>query len=333
MNQNDLFDITIIGAGPAGLFASFYAGMRQAKVKLIEALPILGGQVSLLYPEKTIYDIGGLPGIKGQDFIDGLEKQMRYFEPTICLNETVLMVDKQSDGTFVLTTSKGVHFSKTVIIASGNGAFEPRKLALPGSDQYEQTNLHYMVANKEQYKDATVVLCGGGDTAVDWALELEPIAKKVTLVHRRSTFRAVEYSVSRLKQSSVDILTPYIPAALHGSSNVLESVTFQETRGTKAQTLPVDFFIVNYGFHSSAALMQKWGLETAKQDIHVNARMETSIPGMYGIGDGVWYDGKIKLIATGMGDAPTAVNHAIHYLDPAKRLQPMQSTSLTFNKT
>src|SRR5699024_1554721 len=189
-------------------------------------------------------------------------------------------------------------------------------------------NLHYMAVEKEQYKDATVVICGGGDSAVDWALELEKTAKKVYLVHRREAFRAHEYAVSLLKKSSIEVLTPFVPDALYGSNGKLEAVRFKKTRSNEMVTLPLDYFIVNFGFTSSIGPFKNWGLETTKSEVMVNAKMETNIPGIYAAGDIAWYKGKIKSIATAFGDAPTAVNHAIHYIDPEKRTQPIQSTQL-----
>lgn len=330
LTLQDISDITIVGAGPVGMFAAFYAGMRNAKVKIIDALPVLGGQVSLLYPEKKIYDIGGFPGITGKEFIHGLKKQMEHFNHSIFLEETVLNIQKQENGIFKIGTSKGSHFTRTILIATGNGVFKPRKLPIESASKFENKNLHYMVSNKKQYENMTVAICGGGDSAVDWALELEKKAKKVYLIHRRPTFRAHEYPVSLLKQSTVEVLTPYVPSSLQGSQNTLESVTFKEVRGEKEITLPVDYFIVNYGFSSSGDFLNKWGLKTNRNSIVVNSKMETNIPGIYAAGDIVTYEGKIKLIATGFGDAPTAVNHAIHYLDPSKRTQPIQSTQLHF---
>jgi len=326
--SKEIYDITIIGGGPTGMFAAFYAGMRNAKVKVIDALPILGGQVSLLYPDKTIYDIGGFPAVTGAAFIEGLRQQMAHFDHTVCLDEKVELVEKKQDGTFLLTTGKGVHRSKSIIIAAGNGAFDPRKLPIENAEQFEHQNLHYMAVEKEQYKDATVVICGGGDSAVDWALELEKTAKKVYLVHRREAFRAHEYAVSLLKKSTIEVLTPFVPDALYGSNGKLEAVRFKKTRSNEMVTLPLDYFIVNFGFTSSIGPFKNWGLETTKSEVMVNAKMETNIPGIYAAGDIAWYKGKIKLIATAFGDAPTAVNHAIHYIDPEKRTQPIQSTQL-----
>lgn len=328
MSKKEVYDITIIGGGPTGMFAAFYAGIRNAKVKIIDALPMLGGQVSLLYPEKTIYDVAGFPGITGEKFIAQLHQQMAYFDQTICLNEKVEQVERVDEELFQLTTTKAVHYSKTVIVAAGAGAFEPRKLPLESAKQYEEKTLDYMVTDKRKYDNAVVAICGGGDTAVDWALELEKTAKKVYLIHRRPVFRAHEYAVELLKQSSVEILTPFTPLELHGSDGALTKVTLQEVRKENQVDLPVDYLIVNYGFSSSIGTFQQWGLETTKNELLVNPKMETNLKGIYAAGDIAGYDGKIKLIATGFGDAPTAVNHAIHYLNPTERTQPIQSTEL-----
>lgn len=328
--SKEMFDITIIGGGPVGMFAAFYAGMRNAKTKIIETLPVLGGQVTLLYPDKVIYDIGGYAGITGKELVKQLTAQMQHFDQKVCLDEQVQEIKKEDDDTFKLTTSRSVHYTKTIIIATGQGSFKPRKLALENSDIFEQNNLHYIVNNLEQYNEKTVAICGGGDSAVDWALTLENVAKKVYLVHRRSKFRAHEASVEQLKQSTVEVLTPYIPYELHGKNEKLEAVTFRESRGEGKKTLDVDYFVVNYGFISSMGPVKNWGLETDKSEILVNQKMETNIEGIYAAGDITTYDGKIKLIATGFGEAPTAVNHAIHHIHPEEYAQPIQSTKLSF---
>lgn len=327
--SEELYDITIIGGGPAGMFAAFYAGMRNAKTKLIESLPVLGGQVALLYPEKTLYDVGGYAGVTGKELVSQLTAQMEHFEQSVCLEEEVQQIEKLDDFHFRITTSKGVHYSKTIIITTGQGSFQPRKLNLPKAERFEEANLHYIVKNLDQYKDKTIVICGGGDTAVDWALTLESIAKKVYLVHRRDRFRAHEGSVELLKSSSVNMLTPYVPFEINGKDR-LESVTFKETRGDKTQTIELDYFIVNYGFVSSLGPIKDWQLDLDKSDIVVNSKMETSIEGIYAAGDGVTFDGKLKLIATGFGEAPTAVNHAVHSIYPREHTQPIQSTKLNF---
>ena len=199
-NDQKVFDVTIIGGGPVGLFTAFYAGMRKMSVNIIESLPQLGGQLSALYPEKYIYDIAGFPKISGQELIDNLIKQMHQFEPTITLEQDVQQVEKQEDGIFKLTTNRAIHFSKTIIITAGNGAFQPKKLNLETAEKFEGKNLHYFIKDLNQFAGKNVQIFGGGDSAVDWSLMLEPIAKKVTLVHRRDKFRAHEASVENLNE-------------------------------------------------------------------------------------------------------------------------------------
>lgn len=331
-DSEEIYDITIIGGGPVGMFAAFYAGMRNAKTKIIESLPVLGGQVALLYPEKTLYDVGGYAGVTGKELVHQLTAQMQHFDQTLCLEEEVTEIKKMDEELFSLKTTKGIHYSRTIIIATGQGSFQPRKLAIDHSSVFENTNLHYIVKQINQYKDKTVVICGGGDTAVDWALTLESIAKKVYLVHRRERFRAHEGSVEMLKASSVEIVTPYVPVQLNGEDGKITSVVFKETRGDSLKEIDLDFFIVNYGFVSSLGPIKKWNLEIDRTDIVVNSKMETSISGIYAAGDSITFDGKIKLIATGFGEAPTAVNHAIHSIYPNQHAQPIQSTKLSFEE-
>jgi ferredoxin/flavodoxin---NADP+ reductase len=322
-----IYDITVIGGGPVGMFTAFYGGMRQATVKIIESLPTLGGQLTALYPEKYIYDIAGFPKIRAQELVDNLEEQMKKFEQSIVLEQAVQTVEKQGDGIFKITTDKEVHYSKTIIITAGNGAFQPRKLELEQAKEYEGKNLHYFINDLNQFAGKKVMVFGGGDSAVDWALMLEPIADTVYLAHRRDKFRAHEHSVENLKNSKVNIKTPYIPSELVGDEEIkqviLENVTTQEK-----EIIDVDAVIVNYGFVSSLGPIKEWGFEIQKNSIVVNSKMETNIPGIYAAGDICTYDGKVKLIATGFGEAPTAVNNAKTYMDPKARVQPLHSTSL-----
>mgnify|MGYP001343392014 FL=1 len=323
-----VYDITIIGAGPAGLFTAFYGGMRQASVKIIESLPHIGGQLTALYPEKYIYDVAGFPKIRAQQLIDNLEEQLKLFDNTIVLGQSVEKVEKLEDGTFKLTTSTNdVHYSKVIIISAGNGAFEPRRLNIKNSEQFEGINLHYYVKDMQQFKDEHVCILGGGDSAVDWALMLEPIAKKVTLVHRRNEFRAHEHSIEQLKKSSVEIITPFIPVDIEGTEKI-EKLILQEARGEEVVEIDVDSVICNYGFISKLGPIANWGLEIEKNSIIVNSKMETNIPGIYAVGDINTYEGKVKLIATGFGEGPTAVNNAMTYIDPKARVQPRHSTSM-----
>ncbi|MBP1969531.1 thioredoxin reductase (NADPH) [Virgibacillus natechei] len=325
--SDKVYDVTIIGAGPAGLFTAFYGGMRQASVKIIESLPHTGGQLTALYPEKHIYDIAGFPKVGAQELVDNLEEQANLFDPTIVLEQAVEKVERLEDDTFKLTSNKEVHYTKTIIITAGNGAFQPRRLNVGECDQFEGVNLHYHVKDMDQYKGQNVALLGGGDSAVDWALMLEPIAEKVTLIHRRDKFRAHEHSVEKLMSSNVDILTPFVPTDIV-TSDKIDKLLLEEVKGDKQIELDVDSVLCNYGFVSSLGPIKDWGLEIEKNSIVVNSKMETNIPGIYSAGDICTYDGKVKLIATGFGEGPTAINNAKQYIDPKARIQPKHSTAM-----
>ncbi|MGB3888871.1 MAG: NAD(P)/FAD-dependent oxidoreductase, partial [Priestia megaterium] len=310
--DKQVYDITIIGGGPTGLFTAFYGGMRQASVKIIESLPQLGGQLSALYPEKYIYDVAGFPKVRAQELVNNLKEQMDQFKPAVALEQAVEKVEKQADGVFRLTTNSEVHYSKTIIITAGNGAFKPRKIELENAEQFEQTNLHYFVDDMNKFKGRKVLVCGGGDSAVDWSLMLEPIAEKVTLTHRRDKFRAHEHSVENLHNSSVDIKTPYVPVEFIGDDRITQ-VVLENTKGEEKTVVDVDDVIVNFGFVSSLGPIKEWDLDLEKNAIVVNSKQETNIPGIYAAGDVCTYDGKVKLIVAGFGEGPTAVNNAKAY--------------------
>ncbi len=323
-----IYDITIIGGGPIGLFASFYGGMRNSSVKIIESLPQLGGQLSTLYPEKYIYDIAGFPKVRAQELVDRLKEQTEQFNPTICLEQVAQDLEIKDDATFKLITNKEEHLTRTIVITAGNGAFHPRKIELEGAEKFENENLHYFINDLEKFRNKKVMICGGGDSAVDWALMLEPIAEKVILVHRRDKFRAHEHSVEQLHASNVEIMTPYIPVEFIGNDNQITKVVLEKGKENLKDVIEVDDVIVNYGFVSSLGSIKNWGLEIEKNSIVVNSRMETNIPGIYAAGDVCTFDGKVKLIATGFGEAPTAINNAKAYLDPKSKVQPLHSTSV-----
>ncbi|SFS43031.1 NAD(P)/FAD-dependent oxidoreductase [Marininema halotolerans] len=325
--DSDVSEITIIGGGPTGLFAAFYAGMRKSTVKVIESMPQLGGQLSALYPEKYIYDVAGFPRVRAQELVDNLIEQCKLFEPTFCVDEKVLHIEKNSNNLFEITTDKQVHLSQSVIITAGCGAFEPRKLSITGAEKYEGTNLHYFVTDLDRFRGRNVLIAGGGDSAVDWANMLEPIASSVTIIHRRDQFRAHETSVDTMRNSSVNIITPREIMALHGEENI-EKAVISDRKQNIVEELPVDDVIVSYGFVSSLGPIQEWGLAIEKGSILVNSRMETNIPGIYAAGDIASYPGKVKLIAVGFGEAPTAVNNAKQYIDPEARLQPGHSSNM-----
>lgn len=320
-------DLLIIGGGPAGMFAAFYGGMRQASVTLIESMPQLGGQLAALYPEKYIYDVAGFPKVTAQELVDNLSRQMDLFQADIRLEEKVVSVVKQDERHFVVTTDKAEYHARAIIITAGVGAFEPRRLELPEASRFERANLHYFVSDLNAFQGKKVLISGGGDSAVDWALMLEPIAEKVTLVHRRDKFRAHEHSVEKLMASKVEVVTPTEITALHGEE-FITGVTLSHIKTKETREIEVDSVIVNFGFVSSLGPISEWGIAIESNSIVVDSRMETSIPGIFAAGDITTYPGKLKLIAVGFGEAPTAVNNAKVYIDPEAKLSPGHSSNM-----
>lgn len=320
-------DLLIIGGGPAGMFAAFYGGMRQASVTLIESMPQLGGQLAALYPEKYIYDVAGFPKVTAQELVDNLSRQMDLFQADIRLEEKVVSVVKQDERHFIVTTDKAEYHARAIIITAGVGAFEPRRLELPEASRFERANLHYFVSDLNAFQGKKVLISGGGDSAVDWALMLEPIAEKVTLVHRRDKFRAHEHSVEKLMASKVEVVTPTEITALHGEE-FITGVTLSHIKTKETREIEVDSVIVNFGFVSSLGPISEWGIAIESNSIVVDSRMETSIPGIFAAGDITTYPGKLKLIAVGFGEAPTAVNNAKVYIDPEAKLSPGHSSNM-----
>ncbi|MFF2753810.1 NAD(P)/FAD-dependent oxidoreductase [Psychrobacillus sp. NPDC058041] len=324
--DKELYDVIIIGGGPTGLFASFYAGLRDLKVKIIDSLPQLGGQLMELYPDKYIYDIGGIPKILARDLVANLEEQAAYSNPTICLEETASTLEKSPEY-FTLTTDKGVHYSKTILLTSGIGSFQPRKLNVPGSADYEGKNLHYKVKDINHFKDTNVLVLGGGDSALDWSLMLEAVAESVTICHRKEQFTAHEMTVQQLHNSKVQVKTPFgIKELVGNGENVHEVVIVGKDKSE--ERIPVDHVIVNYGNVASLGPLKDWGLEMQKNSVVVNEKMETNIEGIYAAGDVCTHDGKVKLIAVGFGEVPIAISHIKTFIDPKSRVQPLHSTSI-----
>ncbi|TNJ65118.1 NAD(P)/FAD-dependent oxidoreductase [Paenibacillus hemerocallicola] len=328
-HNQQVTDIIIIGGGPAGMFAAFYAGMRQASVKIIESMPQLGGQLAALYPEKYIYDVAGFPKVTAQELVNRLNEQMSHFPVDVRLEEKVLKVTKKDERLFEVETDAGIHQSKAIIITAGVGAFEPRKLDLPEAARFDKKNLHYFVSDLNKFAGQKVLISGGGDSAVDWALMLEPIAEQVTLIHRRDKFRAHEHSVELLMKSKVNVVTPKEIEKLNGG-DLIESVTIKDIKSGVSEDIPVDAVIVNFGFVSSIGPIAEWGLEIDSGSIIVDSRQETSIPGIFAAGDITTYPGKLKLIAVGFGEAPTAINNAKVYIDPDAKLSPGHSSNMKF---
>ncbi|MDC7954010.1 NAD(P)/FAD-dependent oxidoreductase [Liquorilactobacillus mali] len=328
MENENYYDITIIGGGPVGIFAATYARMRQAKIQLIESLDQLGGQVSTLFPAKSLYDIPGFDSIKGDHLISNLLSQNNQFKPDIFLNETVQDIAKTDLG-FVITTTKKKTYSRTIIIATGVGAFQPRKLAVENADKFENKQLRYFVKNLQDFRGKDIAIAGGGDSAVDWALEIQNIAKSVCLIHRRDRFRALENSIEQLKKTNTIFETPYLISGLN-SENEKIKITLNKVKTDETKEITVDFLLVNYGFVSDNKILKSWNLETAHNLIKVKTDMETSIPGIFAIGDIIDYPGRVNLIATGFGEAPIAINSAMNIIHPDIR-QAAHSTQLIKN--
>ncbi|WP_226001145.1 NAD(P)/FAD-dependent oxidoreductase [Paenibacillus sp. BJ-4] len=314
----ELYDVTIIGGGPAGMYTAFYSGMRDMKTKLIEAKHELGGRMRI-YPEKMIWDVGGVTPILCEKLIDQLEQQARTFEPTIVLGQQITGLERKADGTFLLTSATGEqHWTRTVIMAVGYGILKMAKLEIEGADRYEVTNLHYTVQELEPFRGKHVLISGGGDSAVDWANELESIAASVTVVHRRDHFGGHEKNVARMKASSVQVLTPYAVSQLHShNGETIEQVTISHVETGETQVLNVDAVIVNHGLKSDFGPIRNWGLDMSEWHARVSEKLETNVPGIFAAGDFVEYGSKLYLIAGTFTDAALALNSAKLYIDPS----------------
>ncbi len=312
----DVYDVTIIGAGPTGLFGAFYAGLRQMKTKVIEALPEPGGQLAVLYPEKYIYDVAGMPKILAKDLVSNLVEQTAQWDPTMCFNERAQGITQLKDSTWEIATDRGKHYSRTVIVCAGIGAFRPNKLPNETIDQFENgRGVHYFVQDTALFNQKNLLVVGGGDSAVDWALNLKDSANSVTLIHRREGFRAHESSLSQLMSSSVRTLTHYEIRRLEGSDKVERAVIFDNRTGEDI-TLDVDAVLLNLGFKANLGAIKEWGLEFDARYIRVNGRHETNLSGVYAAGDVCKQENvdSLNLIATGFGQATVAVNHAFSYV-------------------
>jgi len=322
-----MYDLVVIGGGPVGMYASFYGAMQGLDVKLVDALEHLGGQLIAIYPEKYIYDLPGHPKIRASEMIDQLKWQMDQYEDKIeiSMHTTAIDVVKLENGTFSVTTTNETFHSRTILITAGNGAFSPKKLDVKSKGII---NLHYFVTDMMQFQDKDVVIFGGGNSAVDWALMLDDVAKSVTLVHRRETFRAHTSSIDKLKASDIQVLAPYKPLELIGSEALANQVVLEHLERSEQITLHVDDVIVLFGFVSNLGPIKDWGLELKCAAIAVDTQDQTSIPGIFAAGDAVTFDGKVKMITTGFGEAVVAVNAAKAYAYPDQNHRHQHSSSL-----
>lgn len=330
-DREELYDITIIGGGPTGLYGAFYAGLRQMKTKILDSMPQLGGQLSALYPEKYIYDVGGFPRILAKELVQMFAEQALQYEPTVCLNEKVVRLEKQESGEILLTTEvSGVertHYTKTVLIAAGVGAFIPRKMDVPGLEALADKGIHYFVGETAQFAGKRLVIVGGGDSAFDWALALGPVAASCLQIHRTDRFRAHEDTVQKVLSSPVEVRTFYELKAVHGTDH-LEAVTIFDNRTKVEEQIPCDHLLLNIGFLTNLGPIKDWGLAIEKNAILVDPTMRTNIQGVYAAGDICSFNGKLKLIATGIGEAGTAANFAKTYIDPRSQAFPGHSSDM-----
>ncbi|MDT8346405.1 MAG: NAD(P)/FAD-dependent oxidoreductase [Flavobacteriaceae bacterium] len=316
-------DILIIGAGPTGLFAVFEAGLLNLKCHLIDALPQPGGQCAEIYPKKPIFDIPAYPEILAGDLVDNLMEQIKPFQPGFTLGERAETIDKQPDGSFIVTTDKGTqHHAPVVAIAGGLGSFEPRKPPLKNLEFYEGKGVYYFIKDPEVFRDKKVVIAGGGDSALDWTVYLADIAQELTLVHRRNEFRGALDTVEKVQQlknnGKIRLITPAEVVRLEGDEK-LETVRVQQN--TSKLSLEADAYIPLFGLAPKLGPIANWGLEIEKNAIKVNNSLDyqTNIPGIFAIGDVNTYPGKLKLILCGFHEATLMCQAAYQIINPGKR--------------
>jgi len=326
-------DVTIVGGGPTGLFAAFYAGMRGMSVRIVDSLPELGGQLTALYPEKYIYDVGGFRKVIARDLATQLIDQAEQFDPEVVLDEEISALERDGDG-FVLRGRTSEHPTRAVVVCGGKGAFEPKTLRVPGFDELLYHGVHYAVREPETYRGKRVVVVGGGDSALDWALILKDLCARLVLVHRRENFRAHERSVERMHAAcdagEMELLTHFEVREIHGDAadQGVRSVTLFDNRTDEEREVEADGLLAFLGFKPDLGPIREWGLELERNRILVNHLMETNLEGVWAAGDIVKYEGKLDLIATGFAEAATAVNNAVHYVNPSARINPGHSTSM-----
>ncbi|MDZ5646869.1 NAD(P)/FAD-dependent oxidoreductase [Nitrospirillum sp. BR 11828] len=325
-------DVCIIGAGPVGLFAIFECGMLKLDCHVVDALDMVGGQCTALYPEKPIYDIPGYPQVEAATLIDRLAEQAAPFNPNYHLGQQVTTLTPGADGRWLVGTDKGTTIDcRAVLVAAGCGAFGPNKPPLDGLDAYEGKSVHYLVRRRQDFAGKRVVIAGGGDSAVDWAISLSEVAERVMVVHRRPKFRAAPESAARLDQLAkdgiIDMVVPYQLAGLEGADGQITGVTVATLDGQE-KTLAADALLAFFGLAMDLGPIASWGLNVEHHHVAVNpATMATNVPGVFAIGDIATYPGKVKLILCGFAEAAMAV-HAIHPLvHPGEALHFEYSTS------
>jgi thioredoxin reductase len=330
---HEITDITIIGGGPTGIFASFYAGMRGAKAQIVDALPELGGQLTALYPEKYIFDVGGFSKILAKDLVKALVEQASQFHFKAHLNQNVTALERADDH-FVLATDTDRFPTRAIVIAGGIGAFSPRRLPQQCAEPWYGRGIFDRVSNPEEFRGQRIVIIGGGDSAFDWAQQLRDKAKAVTLIHRSDKYRAhgatvADVNAAAASPSGTTTLLPF--HELHdvrADGDRLTGITIRDVKTKATRDIEADAILPMLGFHSDIGALAEWGLNCEKDEIVVNSQMETGREGVYAAGDITTYPGKLKLIATGFGEAATAVNQAVHWIYPEKKVNPGHSSNM-----
>ena len=315
-------DLLVIGAGPTGLFATYYAGFRGLRVALVDSLPELGGQVTAMYPEKDIFDVAGFPVVKGRELVGGLVEQAKSAEPAYFLERTATSLTTAEDSVTVGLDDGTEITAGAVLITAGIGKFSPRPL--PAGDGWLGRGMEFFVPSFAPYAGKDVVIVGGGDSAFDWALSLEPIASSVTLVHRRDAFRAHQRTVEAVRATSVEIITKAQVTELIGDQTV-EKVEIT-VDGQEPELRPAQAVVAALGFVADLGPLQEWGIEVEKRHVVVDSAMRTNLPRVFAAGDVTEYPGKVRLIAVGFGEAATAVNNAAVAIDPSAHVFPGHSS-------
>ncbi|MAT61148.1 MAG: ferredoxin--NADP(+) reductase [Micrococcales bacterium] len=322
--KNVEVDYAIIGAGPTGLYGAYYAGFRGWSTAVIDALPEVGGQITAMYPEKNIFDVAGFPAVRGRVLVEQLKEQADQFSPHYVLGEQAAELSAPEGGPVTLTTTQGSTITaKALLITGGIGSFRPRPL--PAGSDWEDNGLAFFVPKPDHYADKEIVIVGGGDSALDWAHMLHPIAKSIAIVHRRDQFRAHAAMVTQAREMGIELLTPFEVTALRGDEGLAEVEITSKTDGA-VTVLPAQAVIAALGFIANIGPIADWGLDLEKRHITVNTSMQTNLPGVFAAGDIAVYPGKVPLISIAFGEAALAVNNAAPIINPELGVFPGHSS-------
>ncbi len=316
-------DMLIVGAGPVGLYAAYYAGFRGFSTIVCDTLPEIGGQISAMYPEKLIFDVAGFPAVRGRDLVEGLAAQAETYRPSYVLGEQAMALEQTDDGVRVTTSAGNVMEAKVLLITGGIGAFKPRPL--PAADAFTGQGIVFFVPKLDVHAGHDVVIVGGGDSAFDWALSLHPIAKSITLVHRREAFRAHAGTVDRVRDLGIRLITSSEVTAIEGDATVTGVEVTHKQTGERTH-VPADTVVAALGFIASIGPLADWGLDLDKRRLVVDTTMATNNPRVYAAGDIATYPGKVPLISVGFGEAALAVNNSAPHIDPTHGVFPGHSS-------